>query len=114
MSENKRQNNRYQVKDRAIAILNSAILFHIIDISKKGLSFRYIGKEKWLNNPGEIDIFFGENLCLEKLPTITVSDFALDGGFIPMRRHSVRFGVLTAFQQAQLDYFLLHYTNGKS
>lgn len=104
----KRSCERFQMKDGAVAILNCAIPFHIIDISTHGLAFRYVGLEKWFTDPVEIDIVY-DNFCLKNLMVQTVSDLQISNGFIQTRRHSVVFGKLSASQAAKLEQFILKY-----
>ncbi|MBI4793227.1 MAG: hypothetical protein HY789_11030, partial [Deltaproteobacteria bacterium] len=59
------------IKDRTLAVLNFAIPFHIIRISRKGLIFRYVGNEQWFNNPGQLDVVL-EGFSLRNIPVHTV------------------------------------------
>ena len=103
-----RQFQRFQTKDRAVAMLvNWSIKFDIIDISKNGLSFLYLGKDKWFDELSELDIAFGDILLLKKIPIISISDSTLKKTLIPMRRHSVMFYKLKSHQQEQLHNFIL-------
>ena len=104
----KRCCERYKMKDGAVALLNCAIPFHIIDISKQGLAFRYVGLEKWFDDPVEIDLVY-DDFCLKNLVVQTVSDLKVSNGFIQTRRHSVMFDKLSASQKAQLEKFILKY-----
>lgn len=104
----KRCCERFKIKDGAVALLDCAIPFHIIDISTHGLAFRYIGMEKWFDDPVEIDIVY-DDFCLKNLMVQTVSDLQVSSGFIQTRRHSVVFGELSASQAAQLEQFVLKY-----
>jgi hypothetical protein len=105
---NQRQYQRFQPQDRAFAMLVSwTIKFDIIDISQNGLSFLYLGKDKWFNEPSELDIAFGNELFLKKIPIISISDSTLKNRLLPMRRHSVMFHKLTSPQQAQLNHLIL-------
>ena len=103
-----RQYQRFQTKERAVAMLaNWSIRFDIIDISKNGLSFLYLGKDKWFDDLSELDIAFGDELFLKKIPIISISDSTLKKTLIPMRRHSVMFHKLKSHQQDQLQNFIL-------
>jgi hypothetical protein len=104
----KRRCERFPMKDGAVALSNCAIPFHIIDISKHGLAFRYVGLEKWFTDPVEIDIVY-DDFCLKNLMVQTVSDLKISNGFIQTRRHSVVFDGLSASQAAKLEQFILKY-----
>ena len=103
-----RQYQRFQTKIRAVAMLvNWSIKFDIIDISKNGLSFLYLGKNKWFDDLSELDIALGDELCLKRIPIISISDSTFKKSLIPMRRHSVMFHKLKSHQQDQLHNFIL-------
>jgi len=105
---NQRQYQRFQTKDRAFAMLvNWTIKFDIIDISKNGLSFLYLGNDKWFNELSELNIALGDELFLKKIPIISISDSTVKNYLLPMRRHSVMFHKLKSQQQAQLHHLLL-------
>lgn len=104
----KRCCERFKMKDGAMALLNCAIPFHIIDISAHGLAFRYVGLEKWFSDPAQIDIVY-DDFCLKNLMVQTVSDFQISNGFIQTRRHSLVFGKLSASQVAKLKEFMMKY-----
>lgn len=113
---NQRAFTRFRVKKLAFAMMvNSAILFQLVDISKNGLSFSYIGREKWFDDFPELDVLiYGHDFYLKGFPIISVSDFTLDNSCLPMRRHSVMFHKLNPVQQTQLYHFILYYTEGKA
>ena len=112
---NQRQDRRFQIKNRAFAMLaNWTIRFEIIDISSKGLAFRYIGKEKWFSDLNELDLLYGEDFCLKKFPIISISDYTISKSFIPMRRHSVMFHKLQPHQQDQLQQFIRNCAKGNA
>lgn len=108
----KRKAKRFLAQDRTLARVSDSpgILFHIIDISSGGLAFRYLGENLSAEFPTELDILFGEKFALGKFPVEPVADSAIDYGYLPMRRKSLRFGELTPWQKAELDHFLAHYT----
>ena len=86
----KRKFSRFKVKDHTFVILSFAVPFHILDISVDGLSFRYLGKEKWFDNPKHIDITY-KNIHIKKVPVQSVSDSQLNKDLMPTRRHSLKF-----------------------
>ncbi len=105
---NQRQYQRFQTKDHAFAMMiNWSVKFDIIDISKNGLSFLYLGKDKWFDELSELDIAFGDEMFLKKIPIISISDSTFKKCFLPMRRHSVMFHKLKSHQQAQLHHLIL-------
>ncbi|MCB2183722.1 MAG: PilZ domain-containing protein [Desulfobulbaceae bacterium] len=96
---------RYRINECALAIFNNAIPFHIIDISSNGLSFRYIGNEKWFDDPLSLDIVY-DNLLLKKIPVKTVSDQPITNDFIQTRRHSVQFVNLSQEEIEKINCFI--------
>lgn len=112
---NQRQDKRFQIKNCAFAKLADwTIRFEIIDISNKGLAFRYIGREKWFSDLNELDILYGDDFYLKKFPIISISDFTISKSLIPMRRHSVMFDKLLPHQQAQLQQFIRNCSKGNA
>lgn len=101
------ENGPARIKDRTLAILNFAIPFHIIRISKKGLIFRYVGNEQWFKNPGRLDVVL-EGFSLRNIPVRTVADYSIPTYLIQTRHHCVKFISLSPVQQQQLDQFILH------
>jgi hypothetical protein len=99
------ENGPKQIKDRTLAILNLAIPFHIIRISRKGLIFRYVGHEQWFSDPGRLDVVL-EGFSLRNLPVRTVADYRIPTYLIQTRHHCVRFAGLTPAQEQQLDQFI--------
>lgn len=107
----RRAHARFQARGRALVMIPHGTLpYHIIDLSISGLAIRYIGKEKRFAELSELNIFWGEELFLEKMPVTSISDFALDKGHIPMRRLGVKFGELSSYQRSQPDIFIRNYT----
>lgn len=104
-----RSHKRYKSKEGALAVLNCAIPFHLIDISKNGLAFRYVGIEKWFDDPVELDIVY-DDFCLKNLMVHSVSDLQVSNGVIQTRRHSVSFSQLTPSQKVQLEQFIERFT----
>lgn len=89
----------------------------IVDISRDGLAFRYIGRADTHTGPQELDILFAEgSFYLPKVPVNTISDgIAKDKPFdsIPMRRRGMQFGELAQDQLSQLEYFIENHTLGE-
>lgn len=115
----RRKFKRYLAKERAFAVIGPDFkkFGQIIDISRDGLSFRYIVEgigDHSLVNSFEVDIFFsGENFYLDRVTLIPISDCAERKGFSvrsKMRRQCLQFDELLPNQVPQLEYFIKNYT----
>jgi hypothetical protein len=90
----------------------------VIDISRGGLSFRYVdGKET--TNELYLHIFLTEaNFYLEKVPIKTILDFKIPdksaSSSITMRRCGLQFEDLTHDQASQLKFFVENYSMGEA
>ena len=90
----------------------------VIDISRGGLSFRYVdGKET--TNGSYINIYLTEaNFYLEKVPIKTILDFKIPdksaSSSITMRRCGLQFEDLTHDQASQLKFFVENYSMGEA
>ena len=110
---NQRQYQRFKTKNRAFAMLADwTIKFDIIDISKNGLSFLYLGKAQWFDELSELDIAYEDGQFLKNIPIISISDSTYTNCLIPMRRHSVMFHQLKPLQQTRLQHLLLFCNKG--
>ncbi|MEW6519742.1 MAG: hypothetical protein AB1461_10045 [Thermodesulfobacteriota bacterium] len=94
-----------RVKDRTLAILDLAIPFHIIQLSRDGLVFRYVGNEQWFKNPDRLDVVY-EGINLRDLPVQTVTDYRIPTDMVRTRHHCVIFRHLSQAQTRQLDQLL--------
>jgi len=113
-----RQNKRFQAKEGTYAAIKSdyTLIGLIKDISKGGLSFRYIVNGKRIRGSMTIDIFSkGKGFYLKKVPFKITSDFHVDSkvqfSTIELRQCGGRFSVLTDNQISQLDRFIQNYTS---
>lgn len=114
----RRKFKRYLAKERAFAVLGPDFtkFGQLIDISRDGLSFRYIADvvNDMPASSFEIDIFFGSgDFYLERLLLIPVSDHAEKRGYSVqsiMRRQCVQFDELLPNQIPRLEYFIQKYT----
>lgn len=114
----RRKFKRYHAKERAFAVLGPDFtkFGQLIDISRDGLSFRYIADVLNDMSAGsfEVDIFFGDDdFYLERLSLIPISDCPERKGFSVqsiMRRQCVQFGELLPNQVPRLEYFIKKYT----
>jgi len=111
----RRKHGRLQGKDGALVSLGAEIkrMWHLIDISKGGLAFRYLGGMEDPQLFSELVLLTKEvSFCLEKVPFKVVADFEMNGRFLSsytFRRCSVRFGKLTTDQSVQVQYFITKY-----
>ena len=111
----RRKHGRLQGKDGALVSLGAEIkrMWHLIDISKGGLAFRYLGGMEDPQLFSELVLLTKEvSFCLEKVPFTVVADFEMNGRFLSsytFRRCSVRFGKLTTDQSVQVQYFITKY-----
>lgn len=85
----------------------------IVDISKGGMAVHYTLFETGPAKNLYLDLFqSSENFYLQHLPAEIVDDVqrtdGVPGGFIQVKRLSLRFGELTNNQRTQLNYFILH------
>jgi CRISPR/Cas system-associated protein Cas10 (large subunit of type III CRISPR-Cas system) len=116
----RRKYQRFRAKDGALIELRShrGKLGEIIDISKGGLSFRYIDIGDRPKGSFEVDIFLKEtSFRLEKVPAKTVSDLKTTQYFpyssTKTRRQGVQFGELTRDQISKLEHFIKNCTTGE-
>jgi CheY-like chemotaxis protein len=116
-SVERREHERFKVKDGAIAIPISDLPKQgkIIDISKSGLAFCYKGNGDLSKELTELSISMdGEDLNLDNIPCKTISDFTLADDAplesMVMKRCSIQFGDLTSIQTDQLEHFIENHT----
>ncbi len=115
----KRRFRRFQAPQSAFALLRGpdGRLGQIIDISKGGLAFRYVGNGRQPRSSFQLDIFLANNdFHLEKVSFRTVSDFevskqALTHSVI-MRRCGGQFDELNQDHVSRLEYFIENYALG--
>ena len=115
----KRKHKRYKAKKETyIALVNDSIkVGQIINISKGGIAFSYIGKEAQLTGWHKMKIFLSSRrFYLKGVPFKVISDFCLDSktpySTVLMKQCSGQFGELTNQQRSRLDYFLVNHTTG--
>ena len=115
----KRAFKRFSTKEGAFAVATAPRkIGQILDISKDGLAFTYIGDEKGLKKDIELDIFIsGLGFNSRNIPYKTISDFEIENknGFssIKMRRCGVKFRQLNSDQISKIEDFLQNHTKGK-
>lgn len=117
-NEERRKNRRFKVEEGAFAALSpdSSIMGQLDNISKGGLSFKYIVHEDQSDEIEATHVFVGINgFYLEKMPYKVVEDVQVENtsslSSINMRRRRLQFVDLTSNQAAQLDYFLKNRTD---
>jgi hypothetical protein len=113
----RRKHKRFRAEDGAYAAVRPQYdkIGQIIDVSRGGLSFRYLVSDSYGEASSELDIFLiGDDFHLDKLPFKTVSDQEiperLSLGSRSMRRCAVQFGKLTQVQALKLEEFILKHT----
>jgi len=108
--QDRRAEQRYRVMDQTIAVLKShpPTLGKIIDISNKGLSFRYVHNQERLTHTTELDIFLvGSPFYLRGAIFNIVSKKMIAEN---VRRLGVQFDKLSRRQLHQLQKFIAAYT----
>ena len=140
----RRRHKRYPVNDRLFAIVSSdrhlldrienmskgeiamaiikskpSRMGEIVEISRSGLSFRYIATDRMLDHTCEMNILFiDKNFRLSRLPFQVMDDRSISSeppfDVLRMRRFGVKFGGLTSRQKFKLDHLLKNYTSSGS
>lgn len=112
-----RKHRRVRVQEGVFGVLRPHFthLGQIIDISAAGLALRYVASGGGdANESCEMDIFFGKDFYLGRIPFKAVSDFEIAGEFpnspVTVRRLGVQFGELTEGQRSQLAYLMQNLT----
>lgn len=108
-SVERRQNKRYPVKNVSGIIGRRHV--QVIDMSRDGLSFRYVQKDNIPAQSIKLDIMSGvTDYCLDKLAGNVVADNVLtyETSFYPIivRRCSLQFVDMTSDQIALLEKFI--------
>jgi hypothetical protein len=107
----RRTHKRFPAKERALVSLRSdaygMLLYHLIEISNGGLSFRYLREDVLINGSSELSIVIEDNYYMTEIPVETVSDSPLVNSYIPFRRRGLRFGELSPMQKSQLNDFIM-------
>ena len=117
----RRQQTRFKAAEGAFAALvnRDSKLGQIRDISKKGLSFRYIDHGAEPCETSELKIIIGKSgLYLDNLPFTTISDCEIKDEYsfssLKMRRIGLKFGKLTVQQRVRLEKFIEEHTIGEA
>ncbi len=117
--QERRQSTRVPAGDGAFVCLTAPErrLWHMMDIARGGLSFRYMPSLQSMEGVSELEIVTRDtSFSLEKVPFKRVSDIELkktSGSRFEMRRCGVRFGTLTPPQTLRLDEFISRCSAGR-
>jgi hypothetical protein len=121
MQVERRQQPRFKVAEGVFAALvnHSSKLGQIKDISKMGLSFRYIDHGSTQAEACELKIIIGRGgVYLDKLPYKKVADFEIRNehtfSSLKMRQIGLQFGELTRQQCTRLENFIQKHTVGEA
>lgn len=116
-NEERRIEKRFEVKDKTFVISpsNPKKKYSMLDISKSGMSFKYLSvNDQVIENCRYNIITSDERFYMENIRCRTISDVLLNetSGFvdISMRRRGIQFENLTNRQSETLGYFLQNYT----
>ena len=111
----RRKNKRYMVQDNVFAVFrlwpNSSSLVNIVDISRGGFAFEFVGMDEISQDRFELDIFVsGDGRLLGKIPFKIISEKAKAKedrfySFI-QRRFGARFDDLSYSKALQIDSFI--------
>ena len=103
----RRRHERYKVQNRSTVLTypTSTLSDSVLDVSATGLSFTYIGWEKWPQEGIKVDILDREYF-LENIPAHVISDLQLNEKSKSLRRCSVEFGLLDKDQKDNLRLYI--------
>jgi hypothetical protein len=102
-----RIHKRFNVNNRSTVLTSPTIVlsYNVLDVSDTGLSFTYIGWEKWPQEGIKIDILDREYF-LENIPAHIINDAQLNEKSKSLRRCSVEFGLLNEDQKYNLRRYI--------
>jgi hypothetical protein len=116
----RRQHKRFNARDGAFALVKNHFskIGQIIDVSMRGLAFKYIANGEQSKGIFELDIFLsGHGIYSKNIPFKTVSDFEMKNEIpfssIKMRRCCLQFEELTHIHVSQLEDFIRNHTAGQ-
>ncbi|MCP3892845.1 MAG: PilZ domain-containing protein [Desulfobulbaceae bacterium] len=107
-----RECERFFAQHRALVLIypNSSPV-HVIDISKKGLAFKYLGKETLAIETEKLALYYENKTCMHDIPFEIASDDIINrNSYVPFRRCGIKFGKLTSTQQTFINDFITTYT----
>ena len=116
----RRRSHRFLVKEGVFVQLVSDCgkIGQVIDISLRGLSFRYVQDDQCISERGKLRIIISDSgLFLSDIPINTVSDIEIEGGFsispLKLHRAGLKFTELSTEQKDQISRFIIEHTIGK-
>jgi hypothetical protein len=116
-SAEQRKHRRFKVKEGAFAALGHPLttVGRIMDISKGGLSFRYVGSSDHSNGSSKLKILLTHaSFNFGMVPFKPIWDLAIPYALSyvsrTMRQCGGQFGALRGQQKLDLDYFIQNYT----
>ena len=119
VSADRRKSRRFIADENTFVIpsTDSRVRFDIIDISEKGLAFRYYRNGKPMEDFNKISIMTAdEKFIIGDITYETVSDIELfedlDSMDVSVRRRGIKFDPLTPLQQKMLGFFIENHTSG--
>ena len=103
----RRRHERYKVQNRSTVLTYPTLNLSdsVLDVSVAGLSFTYIGWEKWPQEEIKVDILDREYF-FENIPAHVISDIQLNEKSKSLRRCSVAFGLLDKDQKDNLRHYI--------
>ncbi|MBU0729052.1 MAG: PilZ domain-containing protein [Proteobacteria bacterium] len=112
----RRRHRRFHAVSGVFAV--NAKFGQIVDISRSGLSFRYVEKKGWPKELFERGVLFGDDdFCLDNMHIKTVSDCVLADSITTtqatIRRCGIEFCDLSSQQKSDLEYFIWANTAGE-
>ncbi len=106
----RRKNKRCPIKGLAFVVMKSDSTEQhglIIDVSKGGLSCRYLEDKEMPITQISLGIYYQYKRLLINVPNTTIVDFVIpitkSRSLLPMRRRNIQFGNLLADQMTQLE-----------
>jgi hypothetical protein len=106
----RRENKRCQIKGLAFVVMKSDSAEQhglITDVSKDGLSCRYLEDKEMPVTQASLDIYYQNKRLLTDVPNTTIADFVIptteSNSLQPMRRRNIQFDNLPAKQMTQLE-----------
>ena len=117
----RRKNKRCQIKGLGFVVMKSDSTEQhglITDVSKGGLSCRYLEDKEMPITQISLDIYYQNKRLLIDVPNTTIEDFLIptteSHSMQPMRRRNIQFDNLPANQMTQLEKLIYYETTHAS
>ena len=115
----RRADQRFAVRVGAVASLKLPVVGQIVNISRKGLAFRYVASKARSKESPTLSISLSDNtFTLAMIPFRVAWDKpspqSFSFGDIALRYCGVAFGELADYQRIALHYFIKQYREGGS